>query len=56
MQIARARYQRIRDEKLDKLGGPCEGRFREAAEILDSLVLTATFDEFLTLPAYQYID
>ena len=29
------------------------GRIREAAEILSSLVLSDTFEEFLTLPAYD---
>ena len=32
-----------------------EGRFDEAIELFDSLVLSNNFVEFLTLPAYQYL-
>jgi malate synthase len=41
-------YRRLRDEELASLG---EGS-RDAAEILDSLVLEQRFTEFLTIPAY----
>jgi len=51
--ITRDRYTAVRDDELAKLGGPGEGRYREAAEILDSLVLDAGFVPFLTLPAYE---
>jgi malate synthase len=54
--IDAARYERTRDEELAKLGGPGEGRYREAAEILDGLVLSDDFAPFLTLPAYRYLD
>jgi malate synthase len=54
--VTRARYEAVRDEELAKLGGPGEGRYREAAEILDGLVLTDEFVPFLTLPAYGYLD
>jgi malate synthase len=49
-------YRTTRDAQLARLteGGP--GRFQEAAEVLDSLVLTGEFPEFLTLPAYRYLD
>jgi len=49
-------YRTTRDAQLARLteGGP--GRFKEAAEILDSLVLAREFPEFLTLPAYRYLD
>ena len=46
------RYRAIRDEELAALGGTGEGRLREAAALLDELVLTDDFVEFLTLPAY----
>jgi malate synthase len=49
-------YQKVRDEEVEKLGGPREGRLREAVEILDGLVLTDHFNEFLTIPAYRYLD
>lgn len=47
-------YAQIRDEELGKLGEA--GRLREAAEILDRLVLDTEFTEFLTYPAYQLLD
>jgi malate synthase len=49
-------YEKVRDEELEKLGGKEQGRLREAAEILDGLVLSGEFAEFLTLPAYRYLD
>ena len=51
--ITRQRFAAIRDEELAKLGGPDEGRYREAADILDQLVESDDFVPFLTLPAYQ---
>ena len=52
---SRALYETIREEELAKLGGPGAGRLREAAEILDGLVLAQDFVEFLTFPAYRYL-
>lgn len=49
-------YQKIKEEELAKLGGREVGRYREAEEILDKLVLSEEFIEFLTLVAYDYID
>jgi malate synthase len=49
-------YREIRDQELAALGGPDRGRLREAAEILDSLVLSPTFVPFLTIEAYGYLD
>ena len=54
--ITRERYERVRDDELAKLGGPNQGRLREAAEILDGLVLTDEFVPFLTIPAYGYLE
>jgi malate synthase len=51
-----ALYEQIRGEELAKLGGPGVGRLREAAEILDGLVGAEEFVEFLTLPAYGYLE
>jgi malate synthase len=51
-----ALYQQIRSEELARLGGPGVGRLREAAEILDGLVESVEFVEFLTFPAYQCLD
>ena len=49
-------YRSVREEELGKLGGPDSGRLREAAEILDGLVVAEEFPEFLTLPAYRYLE
>jgi malate synthase len=49
-------YQKIKEEELSKLGGREKERYREAEEILDRLVLSEEFVEFLTLVAYEYID
>ena len=51
-----ALYEAIRTEELAKLGGQDTGRLREAAEILDGLVGAEEFVEFLTLPAYGYLE
>jgi malate synthase len=47
-------YETLRDEEVAKIEGG--GRLSEAVEILDELVLTDTFVEFLTLPAYERLD
>jgi malate synthase len=49
-------YRQVRDEELPKVGGLANGRMKEAVEILDRLVLGDTFAEFLTLPAYTYLE
>ena len=49
-------YESLRDEELDSLGGSAESRYGDAVEILDQLVLNEEFVEFLTLPAYEYLD
>ncbi|HEX7222210.1 MAG TPA: malate synthase A [Candidatus Limnocylindrales bacterium] len=49
-------YRAVRDEELEKLGGPATGRLGDAAELLDKLVLADEFPEFLTLPAYSLLD
>ena len=46
-------YRRLRDEEIGRLTGQGEGRYREAVEILDALVLADDFAPFLTLPAYE---
>jgi len=50
-----ARYARLRDEELDRIGRET-GRVAEAAALLDGLVLTDDFPEFLTLEAYRRLD
>jgi malate synthase len=54
--ITRERYSRVREEELEKLGGPTAGRYGAAAKILDGLVLSDEFVPFLTIPAYEYLD
>ena len=49
-------YESLRDEELASLGGTDESRYGDAVEILDQLVLNEEFTEFLTLPAYEYLD
>jgi malate synthase len=49
-------YGQVRDEELPKIGGIGTGRLKEAAGILDSLVLADTFADFLTIPAYALLE
>ncbi len=53
--VTRALYEQIRDEELKRLGEFGPGRLEEAGEILDKLILTDEFEEFLTLIAYDYL-
>ncbi len=53
--MTRERYEIIRTEEVASLGGSDESRYREAAEILDGLILTDDFPPFLTIPAYGYL-
>jgi malate synthase len=48
-------YSRIREEELAAIGPTVDNKLNEAAEILDRMVLTADFVEFLTVPAYEYL-
>jgi malate synthase len=48
-------YRQIRDEEMEKLLYPDESRVREAVQIMDGLVLSDGFVEFLTIPAMKYI-
>lgn len=51
-----ALYETIREQELEKLGGRSNDRYADAVEILDKLVLSEQFIEFLTLIAYDYLD
>jgi malate synthase len=51
-----ALYGQIRDDELAALTAAGPGRYAEATAILDGLVLNETFLDFLTLPAYEYLD
>ena len=48
-----ALYETIRDEELETLGGRSVERLADAVELLDGLVSSKTFVEFLTLGAYE---
>jgi malate synthase len=50
------RYASIRHEELARLGGPAEGRLKDAWDVLDHLVLDDHFADFLTLRAYAMLD
>jgi len=54
--VTRALYEQLRVRELAKLGEPANNRLSDAAKILDRLVLADTFIEFLTFPAYDYLD
>jgi len=54
--ITKDLYEAVRDEELSKVGGLGAGRLKEAAEILDGLVLADTFADFLTIPAYARLE
>lgn len=51
--VTAALYAQIRDEELAKLGGRSVERYADATSILDTLVLSEQFIEFLTLIAYD---
>lgn len=48
-------YRQLRDEELAKLGKPAGNRYADAVEILDGLIESDDFVNFLTIPAYQYL-
>ena len=50
------RYATVRDEELERLGGPREGRLKDAWDVLDHLVLDDVFADFLTLRAYAVLE
>jgi malate synthase len=54
--VTRSLYKTIKADELTKVGGTASGRLATAAEILDGLVEKDEFTEFLTLPAYNYLD
>ncbi len=46
-------YKEFRDGELEKLGGINAHHYRDVVAILDQLVLSGSFTEFLTWPAYK---
>jgi malate synthase len=53
--VSASLYRSVRDEELARLGGAASGRLAEASALLDSLVLSSDFAEFLTLNAYRLL-
>ena len=49
-------YRKVRDEELGKLGGVGSGRLKDAVALLDPLILSDTFADFLTLKAYELLE
>jgi malate synthase len=54
--VTRELYAAVKAEELARLGGESAGRLRDAVAILDGLVEKEEFTEFLTLPAYPYLE
>jgi malate synthase len=48
-------YRELRDDEVKKLGGPGGEHVAEAIGLLDALVLSDRFDDFLTLSAYKQL-
>ena len=59
-QMSESLYRDIQSEEVSKLlearGQDKVGALDKAVELLDSLVTTPTFTEFLTIPGYRYLD
>lgn len=53
--ITNALYEKLRDEALAKLSTQPGNRYSEAAKILDQIILSDQFVEFLTIPAYKQL-
>jgi malate synthase len=51
-----ALYDQVRSDEVARLGMGAYGHMAEAATLLDELVLTDAFDDFLTLRAYPRLD
>ncbi len=54
--VDEALYRAIREEELARLGGPESARLADAATLLDKLVLSGTFADFLTVSAYELLE
>jgi malate synthase len=61
-QVTPELVRRIADEELEKIRTAVDGeadtggRFKEAREIFETVALSDDFAEFLTVPAYEYLD
>jgi malate synthase len=54
--INRALYDTIKKDEVARMTESGKGRYPEAGAILDSLIHSDEFVEFLTVPAYSYLD
>ncbi|HEY3072039.1 MAG TPA: malate synthase A [Candidatus Limnocylindrales bacterium] len=54
--FTRRLYENVRDAELEGLGGRSSGRLAEATDLMNELVLSDAFPEFLTLLAYPLLD
>jgi malate synthase len=52
----RIEEERVRAFEEEELAEAGEGRWQEAREVFDRVALADAFVEFLTLPAYEYVD
>jgi len=53
--VTNALYEKLRDEALARLSAQPGNRYSEAAKILDQIILSDQFVEFLTIPAYKQL-
>lgn len=49
-------YKAMHRQELEKLGGMSKARLGQASQLMDKLVLSEEFEEFLTIPAYELLD
>jgi malate synthase len=49
-------YRKLRDEELAKLTRFEGNRYQDAVKLVDGMVLSDTFAEFLTIPAYELVE
>ncbi|MBX9694700.1 MAG: malate synthase A [Cyanobacteria bacterium] len=54
--VTRDLYRTLADKEITELTRDNAGRFADARKILDSLVESDLFVQFLTIPAYDYLD
>ncbi len=54
--ITKDLYSKVRADELEALSKGNTGKFESAAKILDNLVLTPEYVEFLTIAAYEYLN
>jgi malate synthase len=52
--VAREHVRELEEAELERLAG--DGRWDDARAVFDQVALGADFVEFLTLPAYEYLD